>query len=226
VPHGPAGTVDRPARQADRSTRIERTPHCGGDRPGRLCVDGRFDTGSAHFSDAASGSMFTGLDNECGRELPARSFQLRRAGGGCWGPGGRLAMAIGTNSDRLFNSPNRAPTARRSGSLRFVVQPLTAILLGIGSGLADSRAGRPPCLCGVLFQFLGAPRTTRRVPTGAEPIRPVLDADDAGGGEGTEAASPHSPRRGVQTPLVPGGCPHDSDKSDLLRLAECEVVRT
>jgi hypothetical protein len=37
------------------------------------------------------------------------------------------------------------------GRFRFVLQPLIAILLGIRSGLADTRAGRPPYLYGVLF---------------------------------------------------------------------------
>jgi len=37
------------------------------------------------------------------------------------------------------------------GRFRFILQPLMAILLGIRSGLADARAGRPPYLYGVLF---------------------------------------------------------------------------
>jgi hypothetical protein len=37
------------------------------------------------------------------------------------------------------------------GRFRFVLQPLMATLLGIRSGLADARAGRPPYLSGVLF---------------------------------------------------------------------------
>jgi hypothetical protein len=37
------------------------------------------------------------------------------------------------------------------GRFRFVLQPLIATLLGIRSGLADARAGRPPYLQGVLF---------------------------------------------------------------------------
>jgi hypothetical protein len=35
------------------------------------------------------------------------------------------------------------------GRFRFVLQPLIAILLGIRSGLADARAGRPPYLLGL-----------------------------------------------------------------------------
>jgi len=37
------------------------------------------------------------------------------------------------------------------GRFRFVLQPLIAMILGIRSGLADARAGRPPYLYGVLF---------------------------------------------------------------------------
>ena len=36
------------------------------------------------------------------------------------------------------------------GRFRFVLQPLITTLLGIRSGLADARAGRPPYLYGVL----------------------------------------------------------------------------
>jgi hypothetical protein len=37
------------------------------------------------------------------------------------------------------------------GRFRFVLQPLVAILLGLRSGLADARAGRPAYLYGVLL---------------------------------------------------------------------------
>ena len=37
------------------------------------------------------------------------------------------------------------------GRLRFVLQPLVAIILGIRDGLADARAGRPPYLMGLVF---------------------------------------------------------------------------
>ena len=37
------------------------------------------------------------------------------------------------------------------GRFRFVMQPLIAIILGIRSGVADAREGRPPILEGVLF---------------------------------------------------------------------------
>jgi hypothetical protein len=37
------------------------------------------------------------------------------------------------------------------GRFRFVVQPVIATLLGIRSGRADARAGRPPYLYGLLF---------------------------------------------------------------------------
>jgi len=37
------------------------------------------------------------------------------------------------------------------GRLRFILQPLFAILLGVRGGLADARAGNPPFLSGLLF---------------------------------------------------------------------------
>jgi hypothetical protein len=37
------------------------------------------------------------------------------------------------------------------GRLRFILQPMIAILLGVRSGLADARAGSPPYLFGLLF---------------------------------------------------------------------------
>jgi len=37
------------------------------------------------------------------------------------------------------------------GRFRFILQPAVATILGIRSGLADARAGRPPYLYGVLF---------------------------------------------------------------------------
>jgi hypothetical protein len=37
------------------------------------------------------------------------------------------------------------------GRLRFILQPVLAILLGVRGGLADARAGNPPYLFGLLF---------------------------------------------------------------------------
>lgn len=37
------------------------------------------------------------------------------------------------------------------GRFRFILQPLTAIILGIRSGFADARVGNPPYLYGVFF---------------------------------------------------------------------------
>jgi len=37
------------------------------------------------------------------------------------------------------------------GRFRFLLQPLIATILGIRSGLADARAGRPPYIWGLLF---------------------------------------------------------------------------
>jgi len=39
----------------------------------------------------------------------------------------------------------------RSGRLRFILQPLLAILLGVRGGIADTKAGNPPYLFGLLF---------------------------------------------------------------------------
>src|SRR5262245_38368418 len=38
------------------------------------------------------------------------------------------------------------------GRFRFVLQPLIAVILGIRSGLADARMGRPPYLWALLFR--------------------------------------------------------------------------
>ncbi len=37
------------------------------------------------------------------------------------------------------------------GRLRFILQPVVAIVLGVRGGLADARAGNPPYLFGLLF---------------------------------------------------------------------------
>ena len=37
------------------------------------------------------------------------------------------------------------------GRLRFILQPVLAILLGLRGGVADARAGKPPYLFGLLF---------------------------------------------------------------------------
>jgi hypothetical protein len=37
------------------------------------------------------------------------------------------------------------------GRFRFILQPSVAVVLGIRSGLADARAGRPPYLYGIVF---------------------------------------------------------------------------
>jgi len=38
------------------------------------------------------------------------------------------------------------------GRFRFVLQPVTAIIVGVRSGLADAQAGRPPYLYGIIMQ--------------------------------------------------------------------------
>ena len=37
------------------------------------------------------------------------------------------------------------------GRFRFILQPLTAIVLGVLGGIADAKAGRPPYLYGLIF---------------------------------------------------------------------------
>jgi hypothetical protein len=50
--------------------------------------------------------------------------------------------------DFIEDVPKRLSGA---GRFRFVLQPLVAIILGVRSGLADARAGRPGYLYGVFF---------------------------------------------------------------------------
>ncbi|HSD11411.1 MAG TPA: hypothetical protein VLF14_10515 [Candidatus Binatia bacterium] len=57
------------------------------------------------------------------------------------------------------------------GRFRFVLQPLVAVVLGVRSGLADARAGRPAYLYGVLFH----PALRRElVKTGFEAVANLL----------------------------------------------------
>ena len=68
---------------------------------------------------------------------------------------GSLRDAFDRGGMYLFSRPFLEDIPRRlagPGRFRFVLQPLIATLLGIRSGLADARAGRPPYLYGVLFQ--------------------------------------------------------------------------
>jgi hypothetical protein len=67
---------------------------------------------------------------------------------------GSLRDALDRGGIYLFSRAFFEDLPRRltgPGRFRFVVQPVIAILLGIRSGLADARAGRPPYLYGVLF---------------------------------------------------------------------------
>jgi hypothetical protein len=41
------------------------------------------------------------------------------------------------------------------GRFRFILQPATAIFLGIRAGISDARAGRPPYIMGILFDTQG-----------------------------------------------------------------------
>lgn len=57
------------------------------------------------------------------------------------------------------------------GRLRFILQPLLAILLGVRSGLADAREGVPPYLFGLLFH---AGRRRELLRSGAAAINTLL----------------------------------------------------
>ena len=57
------------------------------------------------------------------------------------------------------------------GRLRFILQPTVAIILGIRWGLADARAGRPPCLMGLLFHPLHRREYVR---TGLSTVRDLV----------------------------------------------------
>jgi hypothetical protein len=59
------------------------------------------------------------------------------------------------------------------GRLRFILQPMFAILLGVRGGLADARAGNPPFLFGLL---LAAGRRREMLRSGVAAIRNLLAA--------------------------------------------------
>jgi hypothetical protein len=48
----------------------------------------------------------------------------------------------------LDDIPRRLPGP---GRFRFILQPLTAVVLGVLGGIADAKAGRPPYLYGLIF---------------------------------------------------------------------------
>jgi len=63
--------------------------------------------------------------------------------------------------------------------VRFILQPLVAIILGVRDGINDARAGRPPYIWGLFFHPGGRRETlTRSAETLAKPIiiATVLDA--------------------------------------------------
>ena len=57
------------------------------------------------------------------------------------------------------------------GRLRFILQPMLAVLLGVRGGLADARAGAPPYLLGLLFH---AGRRKELLRSGAAAISTLL----------------------------------------------------
>ena len=61
---------------------------------------------------------------------------------------------IETGRIYLFSSQFLEELPRRftgPGRLRFILQPLLAVLLGVRGGLADARAGNPPSLAALFF---------------------------------------------------------------------------
>ena len=57
------------------------------------------------------------------------------------------------------------------GRLRFILQPVIAILLGLRGGLADARAGNPPFLFGLIFD---SGRRRELMKSGVATIRNLL----------------------------------------------------
>jgi len=72
------------------------------------------------------------------------------------------------SSQFLEELPQRFPGP---GRLRFILQAILAIVLGIRGGLADAKAGNPPYLLGLL---LGAGRRKELLRTGVEAIGTLL----------------------------------------------------
>jgi hypothetical protein len=67
---------------------------------------------------------------------------------------GSLRQALERDAFYVFTSEFYLDLPKRlagPGRFRFILQPLIAIILGIGSGIADARMGRPPYLFGLLF---------------------------------------------------------------------------
>ncbi len=87
---------------------------------------------------------------------------------------GALRDAAGRGEPYLFSTEFLRDIPKRlegPGRLRFVLQPLMAILLGVRSGRADAAAGRSPFLRGVL---LHAGHRGALVRSGFEAIATVL----------------------------------------------------
>lgn len=65
-----------------------------------------------------------------------------------------IADTIKTGRVYIFSMQFLEELPRRfvgPGRLRFILQPLAAVLIGVRGGLADARAGHPPYLSGLLF---------------------------------------------------------------------------
>jgi hypothetical protein len=85
-----------------------------------------------------------------------------------------VADTIATGRVYLFSAQFLEDLPRRftgPGRLRFLLQPLVAIVLGIRGGVADARAGHPPYVFGLLFD---AERRRSSLESGAAAIRTLL----------------------------------------------------
>jgi len=85
-----------------------------------------------------------------------------------------IADTIETGRVYLFSSQFLDELPQRftgTGRMRFILQPMLAILLGMRGGLADARAGNPPYLFGLLFH---AGRRRELVQSGVAAISTLL----------------------------------------------------
>ena len=85
-----------------------------------------------------------------------------------------IAETLETGRVYLFSSQFLEELPQRftgPGRLRFILQPVFAILLGLRGGLADARTGNPPFLFGLLFD---AGRRRELLRSGVATIRNLL----------------------------------------------------
>jgi hypothetical protein len=85
-----------------------------------------------------------------------------------------IVDTIETGRVYVFSSQFLEELPRRftgPGRLRFILQPMVAIVLGIRGGLADAKAGNPPYLYGLLF---GTGRRRELLRSGVAAIRNLV----------------------------------------------------